>query len=258
MRHAVNGLFGIAIGAFMAWRTGEAKDFYLPGILITLAYVRRCWSLSVAVRRPLVGWIWSRGGQQGQQPTGATTPRLRRTFGWLTLVWAGVVPGQGRVQCGLYGAGSTERPKATIARHRSRIAARLRRPTPLLLALTVWAVRRVTARAARRAAGRRSLGRAQRRRACGPAVGAEHDGADLLLDLGRADEDQLVAGLERVVRGRHEHPLAAQDRDQRGVARQRHVAHRLADVRRGLRQGDLDQVGLALPERHQPDQVADA
>ena len=37
VRHAVNGIFGIAIGAFLAYRTGEAKNFYLPGILITLA-----------------------------------------------------------------------------------------------------------------------------------------------------------------------------------------------------------------------------
>ena len=29
----VNGLFGIALGVLIAWRTGEARDFYLPGIL---------------------------------------------------------------------------------------------------------------------------------------------------------------------------------------------------------------------------------
>ncbi|MGE5829517.1 MAG: DUF3159 domain-containing protein, partial [Micromonosporaceae bacterium] len=33
IRHAVNGLFGIALGAMIAWRTGSPKDFYLPGIL---------------------------------------------------------------------------------------------------------------------------------------------------------------------------------------------------------------------------------
>ena len=29
------GLFGIAFGAFRAWRPGTAEDFYLPGILLT-------------------------------------------------------------------------------------------------------------------------------------------------------------------------------------------------------------------------------
>ena len=32
VRHAVNGLLGIAVGAFIAYRTGEASDFYLPTI----------------------------------------------------------------------------------------------------------------------------------------------------------------------------------------------------------------------------------
>src|SRR5512145_145030 len=38
VRHAVNGLFGIAIGAFIALRSGEARDFYLPGIWYGYGY----------------------------------------------------------------------------------------------------------------------------------------------------------------------------------------------------------------------------
>src|SRR5215216_3546992 len=38
IRHALNGIFGIALGATIAWNTGEEKDFYLPGILISLGY----------------------------------------------------------------------------------------------------------------------------------------------------------------------------------------------------------------------------
>src|SRR3954454_7185047 len=30
IRFAVNGLFGIALGAVLAWRSGEARSFYLP------------------------------------------------------------------------------------------------------------------------------------------------------------------------------------------------------------------------------------
>src|SRR5918992_1983760 len=52
IRHAVNGLFGVGIGAFIAWRTGDEKDFYLPGILYGIGYGLALLA-SVAVRQPL-------------------------------------------------------------------------------------------------------------------------------------------------------------------------------------------------------------
>jgi pimeloyl-ACP methyl ester carboxylesterase len=58
IRYAINGLFGIGLGAIIAWRTGEARDFYLPGILISYGYAAGM-ILSVLVRHPLVGWLWS-------------------------------------------------------------------------------------------------------------------------------------------------------------------------------------------------------
>ena len=53
---AINGLFGIGIGAFFAWRTGEAKDFFLPGILYNAGYAVAM-LLSIVVRWPLVGFV---------------------------------------------------------------------------------------------------------------------------------------------------------------------------------------------------------
>src|SRR5688572_27721242 len=53
VRHAVNGLFGILVGAFIAWRSGDARDFYLPGIIISAAYALAMVA-SVALRWPLV------------------------------------------------------------------------------------------------------------------------------------------------------------------------------------------------------------
>src|SRR3954451_18133762 len=38
IRHAINGVFGVAIGAFIAYRSGDARDFYLPGILLSFGY----------------------------------------------------------------------------------------------------------------------------------------------------------------------------------------------------------------------------
>ncbi|MET0418045.1 MAG: DUF3159 domain-containing protein [Actinoplanes sp.] len=85
VRHAVNGLFGIAIGAFLAWRTGNAEDFYLPGILLTFGQAAVL-LLSVVFRKPLIGYAWGIMANKGQQDWFGNA-RLFRTFQWLTLLW---------------------------------------------------------------------------------------------------------------------------------------------------------------------------
>ena len=85
VRHAVNGLFGIAVGAYLAWRTGDAKNFYLPGILLTFAQAA-VFLISMAVRKPLIGYAWGIMANKGHQDWFGNT-RLFRTFQWLTLVW---------------------------------------------------------------------------------------------------------------------------------------------------------------------------
>ncbi|WP_067504816.1 DUF3159 domain-containing protein [Actinoplanes sp. TFC3] len=86
VRHAVNGIFGIAVGAWLAWRTGDAKNFYLPGILLTLGQVVAL-IISVAVRRPIIGYVWGVLANGGKHDW-FRNQRLFRTFQWLTLVWA--------------------------------------------------------------------------------------------------------------------------------------------------------------------------
>src|SRR3954470_19428336 len=58
IRHALNGLFGIALGAVIAGWTGKARDFHLPSILLTLGYAVALLG-SVIARWPAVGWLWS-------------------------------------------------------------------------------------------------------------------------------------------------------------------------------------------------------
>jgi hypothetical protein len=134
IRYALNGLFGIALGAFIAWRTGEARDFYLPGIFISYAYAAAM-IVSVAVRHPLVGWLYSvlfTGGRSQWRGDA----RLMRTFTWLTLLWAAVWILKVSAQAGLYLADQE---------HLLGVA-RLVLGTPpyvLLLAITLWVVRRV-------------------------------------------------------------------------------------------------------------------
>ncbi|MEH0936524.1 DUF3159 domain-containing protein [Micromonospora psammae] len=135
VRHAVNGLFGVAIGAGIAWRTGDERDFYLPGILYGIGYGVAL-LISAAIRQPLVGWIWSVLVAKGRAEW-RDDPRLVRTFTQLTVLWGVVWLAKVGVQAGLYLA------------HQDTLlgVARLALgypPYALLLLITVWTVRRVT------------------------------------------------------------------------------------------------------------------
>ncbi|MDX2705379.1 DUF3159 domain-containing protein [Streptomyces sp. PA03-6a] len=56
LKHAFSGVFGVAFGAVFAMMSGDAKNFYLPGMLYTLglavAYV-----VSALVKYPLIGLL---------------------------------------------------------------------------------------------------------------------------------------------------------------------------------------------------------
>ncbi|MEU5561671.1 MULTISPECIES: DUF3159 domain-containing protein [Micromonospora] len=135
IRHAVNGLFGIAIGAAIAWRTGDERDFYLPGILYGVGYGLAL-LLSAAIRQPLVGWIWSVLVAKGRSEW-RDDPRLVRTFTGLTVLWGVVWLAKVGVQAGLYLA--HQDTALGVARLLLGYP-----PYALLLLITVWTVRRVT------------------------------------------------------------------------------------------------------------------
>jgi hypothetical protein len=88
VRHAVNGLFGIGLGAVLVARSGQARDFHLPTILWSLAYAGAL-ILSILARWPLVGFIWSVTFGRGSG-VWRTDRRLHRLFVWLTVLWAAV------------------------------------------------------------------------------------------------------------------------------------------------------------------------
>ncbi|MFG1699184.1 DUF3159 domain-containing protein [Nonomuraea sp. NPDC049309] len=52
----INSLIGIAIGAFFASRTGDAKDYFLPGILYNAGYAVAM-LISIVTRWPVVGFL---------------------------------------------------------------------------------------------------------------------------------------------------------------------------------------------------------
>lgn len=51
---AFSGVFGVGIGLFIAWKSGDASDFYVWGLLVNLAYILGL-GLSLALRWPGVG-----------------------------------------------------------------------------------------------------------------------------------------------------------------------------------------------------------
>jgi len=139
IRHAMNGLVGIAIGAIIAWKTGTPQAFYLPGILLSLGY-GIAMAGSIVFRRPLVGWLWSLVADQG-----ATRWRddsgLRRVFGWLTALWAATYLVKVVVNFAVYFAnGLSDDQKASILGVMRIVLGAP--PYALLVALTAWAARR--------------------------------------------------------------------------------------------------------------------
>jgi hypothetical protein len=141
IRHAVNGLFGIAIGAFIAWKTGSAKAFYLPGILISFAYGVAMLA-SVPLRRPLVGWVWSVLADGGRRDW-LEKPKMVKLFNRLTIVWAVTYLVKTVIQAWVFNNTAASDPATGLGIARLVLGYP---PYAALLAYTVWSVRRLNAR----------------------------------------------------------------------------------------------------------------
>jgi hypothetical protein len=138
LQPAISGFFGVAIAAFIAYRTGSAKGFFLFGIWASLVY-GGLFLGSVLVRWPLAGVIWSTLNGQGTK--WRVDKIARRYYDIATLVWTVVFGARFIVQHWLYEANYT----GWLA------FAKLAMGYPLMviaLGATVWAVRKADARQA--------------------------------------------------------------------------------------------------------------
>jgi hypothetical protein len=99
LQPAVSGLFGVGIAAFLAYRSGEARAFYLPGLIYSAA-CGLAFLVSAAVRWPLAGVIWH--GINGDGQGWRRDRRLLRAYTWATLLWALVFVARVVVQGLLY------------------------------------------------------------------------------------------------------------------------------------------------------------
>jgi Protein of unknown function (DUF3159) len=129
---AISGILGVALCAFIAYRTGEARGFFLYGIWYSLV-AGLALMVSVVVRRPLVGVLWS--VLNGSSFDWRTNRRARLGFEVATTVWAVFLLARFVVQRYLYDLQQTEWLGV------ARLAMGL--PLTALAALvTIWAIRR--------------------------------------------------------------------------------------------------------------------
>nr|WP_296770567.1 DUF3159 domain-containing protein [Rhodococcus sp. (in: high G+C Gram-positive bacteria)] len=129
---AISGFFGVGICAFIAYRTGDAKGYFLFGIYTSLAYAG-VFVVSMIARWPLVGIAW--GYLNGKGTAWRTNTRAVRSYDIATFAWAVVFGARYLVQSQLYDADQT----GWLA------AARIGMGWPLTgvaLLVTFWAVRR--------------------------------------------------------------------------------------------------------------------
>lgn len=101
VQQAVSGFLGLAIAVFFAARSGEARDFFKPGIYINAAY-GAVFLGSVFIRRPLVGAIYS--ALDGLGTAWREDRRLLRVFSVATIGWALVFALRAVVQTAFYNA----------------------------------------------------------------------------------------------------------------------------------------------------------
>ena len=99
LQQAVSGFLGLAIAVFLAARSGEARDFFLPGIFINIGYAVLFLG-STVIGRPLVGAIYS--AVEGLGTRWREDRRLRRAFTVATVGWSVVFIARAVVQTTFY------------------------------------------------------------------------------------------------------------------------------------------------------------
>ncbi|MGF7124915.1 DUF3159 domain-containing protein [Rhodococcus sp. TAF43] len=129
---AISGFLGVGVCAFIAYRTGDAKGYFLFGIYTSLVYAA-AFVVSILVRWPLVGVVW--GYLNGHRNAWRAHKGAVRAYDIATVAWAAVFGARYLVQSQLYDADQT----GWLAVARIGMGWPL---TGLVLLVTIWAVRR--------------------------------------------------------------------------------------------------------------------
>jgi hypothetical protein len=108
VQQALSGLLGVLIAALIAARTGQAKGYFLFGIITSFAYAALFLS-TLAARRPLIGLIWefldpspAEGPDSEPLRPWYRRPALRRAYDLATGLAALIFLARGIVQLALF------------------------------------------------------------------------------------------------------------------------------------------------------------
>lgn len=101
---AVSGFFGVGICALIAYMVGESKGYFLLGIWMSLFWAA-VFTLSVLIRRPVVGYIW--GWTNGHDRGWRNVRKAVLAFDIATITWVAVFASRFVVQNHLYDADQT-------------------------------------------------------------------------------------------------------------------------------------------------------
>ena len=101
---ALAGFFGVGVSALIAWMVGASKGYFLLGIWTSLAWAA-VFALSVLIRRPVVGYVWS--WVNGHDRSWRRHRRAVLAFDLATVTWVVVFGARFLVQHHLYDADKT-------------------------------------------------------------------------------------------------------------------------------------------------------
>ncbi len=106
VQQALSGLLGVVVAAVIAERTGQARGYFLLGIITSFLYAVP-FAISIVVRRPLVGLAWEfldpTPVAEGEPPVAWHRRRpLLLAYTWSTLAGTAVFLVRGIVQLTLY------------------------------------------------------------------------------------------------------------------------------------------------------------
>ncbi len=182
LKQALGGLAGLTVAVLFAATSGEARGFFLPGILVDAVY-GVVFAGSALLGRPLVGTLY---GVLYRRRDWRADPRLRRLFIVATFGWSAVFAVRAGVQAVLY----REDLPGLLAVGKLLLGWPL---TLLAVALTLAAVRRST--------WNREDGSAVAGDEVGqhPAGLGDHRGADPrdeLLELGRREVAEVLVDVD--------------------------------------------------------------
>lgn len=103
LTQVISGFFGVGIAAFIAWRSGNAANYFLPGLLINIVYCAVFLGANL-LHRPLAGYLIGTffGGKYRLAKEWRENRSIRKACEAVGWVWVGVFASRILVQGPLY------------------------------------------------------------------------------------------------------------------------------------------------------------